>query len=207
MIIRHNAAGGQVGSCTPWALPGAGQHLLTVGHVERDTSDEIKMTSGNNSGYFTNACGPGQVDEILWTQSASGGCWPFAAFAMNPAGAAQSPLSALAFAHTAYERDKEIELFGLIFADFGIANPNIVYLVLMLQGEKLSGAEIDAIDAHAFGAFQRGFGQAIPGNNKIILGTTTVNAAITRFGNFGEISNAEVASLKRYERLPERARL
>ena len=53
---------------------------------------------------------------------------------------------------------------------------------------------------HNFG--QRGFGQRVPAANKVLLLTNTVNAAVTRYGHFGEITNEDVAALKAGEALP-----
>ena len=202
MIIFHNTLGGQPVSCTPWNLPAQGQYLLTVGHIERDTSEEVPMSFQGKYGAFSDSCGPGYVDEILWTQAASGGCWPFAAMARNPTRSLETPLNAMAFAHTAFQREKETQLLGELFASFGVTDPDNVYLIVMQDSAKLTDAEISAMEDHAFKTFEAGFGRSIPGDHKIILGTTTVHGAITRFGDFGEISNAQVEALSRYERLP-----
>jgi hypothetical protein len=203
MIILDNPPDAPRAACTPWRLPPPGSVRLTVGYVGRISDMEVPMTANGESGHFTADCGPGYLEEILWTQAASGGCWPFAAMVRNPSGSLETPLQALAFAHLAAKRDEEVEEIAGVFATlYGITDPTCVHLVVMLHRDMANDTEIGHVATYAFGAFERGFGQRVPAANKILLRTNTVNAAVTRYGHFGEITNEDVAALKAGEALP-----
>jgi hypothetical protein len=203
MIILDNPADAPRGACTPWALPAANTVRLTVGYLDRISDFEVPMTAHGESGHFTADCGPGYLDEILWTQAASGGCWPFAAFVRNPTGSLETPLSALAFAHLAAKRETEAEEIGGVFGTlYGVTDATSVYLVAMLHRDLATETEMRFVETYAFGSFEKGCGLSVPANNKILLRTNTVNAAVTRYGHFGEITNEDVAALKKGEALP-----
>jgi hypothetical protein len=203
MIILDNPPDAPRAARTPWALPAPNTVRLTVGFPGPISEFEVPMTAHGDSGHFTQDCGPGYVEEILWTRSASGGCWPFAVMARSPNGSLETPLAALAFAHLAALRHVEAEEIGTVFgALYGIKDPASVYMVVMIERGMATDTEIGFVRTDAFGAFERGSGLTVPEDNKILLRTNTVNAAVTRYGHFGEITEADIACLKARQPLP-----
>jgi hypothetical protein len=200
MIVQHNNALGPRVARRPWDPAIIGRHRLTISNAEWDNQYEVEMSLGSEfgKGYWEEDCTDPSTapSSVLWTQSASGGCWPFGVIVRNRGNAGPAARS-IGLAHLAYKREDEAHLMGIIFGQDPIkASPEDVYITVMLLAEFGSQQEISQIEQAAFKAFETGFGTMLASHQKILVLTTTVNAAVSKDGYFGELSNDDVSALK-----------
>jgi hypothetical protein len=202
MIVQRNDANGPRVARCPWNPGIIGGHRLTISNQDWDNVHEVAMSFGANDGgphkfYWEDDCSDIRGSSaVLWTQAASGGCWPFGVIVRNRGNAGPAARS-IGLAHLAYKRDEEAALMGHLFAQLIGPPAGDVYLVVMLEAAHVSVQETNNIEQSAFKAFEAGFGATLANSHKILVVTTTVNAGVSRHGHFGELSNEDVSALTR----------
>lgn len=186
-------------ACHPWDPNIMTSHSLTIPSTGWQSNDEVAMSSPGWKNTFEADCSVNVAYNVLWTQAASGGCWPFAVLVRETgADRATKPLATMGLAHLAYKRDGEAHEMGELFYGLSKPQPADVFLIVMLKKSLATDEDIRYVGSDAFAAFGAGFGARIPDNNCIVLKTNTVNAGISRLGYFGELSNEDVEGLKKY---------
>ena len=191
----------------PWDQAVITPHALTIPSQGWDSSVEVKMTIREDHFWFEEDCTERVAYNVMWTQAASGGCWPFAVMVRNSADdSATKPITAMALAHLATKRDEEsCEMGGLFRSELIKADPKDVFLIAMIPAALASEEEIRMVTENAFATFEKGFAAKIPDPRRIFLKTNTVNSAITRLGYYGELSNKDVEDLAKSQAPKDRS--
>jgi len=197
MIIQRNQKDGPLVARCPWDPNVIGQHRLTISGADWDDmyKTEVPMSFGGHKSTWLQDCSERGSEPVLWTQSASGGCWAFGVIVRNRSG--NGPAArAIGLAHLAYKRREEAWTLGRLFQELVNPQAEDVYLAAMLLADFGSEQELSMIATEAFREFELGLGAMLASHKKILGLTTTENAAVSGHGHFGELSYADVRTLK-----------